>query len=234
MPVGAVTTCPAVITDSDATLLQARPLPPQRLRRLLQPIASRRMRRSSSVICWTAPTKNCSGELTASCPVTPCRSPVGCLNHACVLSAPSNLVYFSCKLACLRDVQPAFSAGWMTVHVLCRLKARISSAPGAEAEESASQGADGEEWLTAGRSKKRKAVTRGTTSLQVCAPHLRVLPCSMLVSLCIHTELFLCHRACLHAEQTSDTSRQRPAKSQVACHTWPIAACSWSSLNLAY
>ena len=62
----------------------------------------------------------------------------------------------------------------MTFCILCRLKARISSAPGAEAEGAglAGEGANGEEWLTAGRSKKRKAVTRGTTSLQVCAPSL--------------------------------------------------------------
>ena len=51
---------------------------------------------------------------------------------------------------------------------LLRLKARISAAPGdaADGAEKPDEG-DGEEWLTAGRSKKRKAVTRGTTSLQV-------------------------------------------------------------------
>ena len=51
---------------------------------------------------------------------------------------------------------------------LLRLKARVSGAPDAAANgaEEADEG-DGEEWLTAGRSKKRTAVTRGTTSLQV-------------------------------------------------------------------
>lgn len=59
---------------------------------------------------------------------------------------------------------------------LLRLKARVSGAPSAAANgaEAPDEG-NGEEWLTAGRSKKQKAVTRGTTSLQVrllcsCAP----------------------------------------------------------------
>ena len=52
---------------------------------------------------------------------------------------------------------------------LLRLKARISAAPGAATNgtEKPEEEGDGEEWLTAGRSKKRKSVTRGTTSLQV-------------------------------------------------------------------
>lgn len=40
-------------------------------------------------------------------------------------------------------------------------------------------GGDDEEWLMAGRSKKKKAVTRGTTSIQVpCTDgHSRLLQC---------------------------------------------------------
>lgn len=65
---------------------------------------------------------------------------------------------------------------------LLRLKARISATPAADASGADGAGAqdegDNDEWLTAGRSKKRKAVTRGTTSLQVITFPTSVQICS--------------------------------------------------------
>ena len=75
---------------------------------------------------------------------------------------------------------------------LLALKARVSGAPagngadGAKAENAEASG-DAEEWLTAGRSKRRgkAAVTRGTTNLQV--RHCSLPPQSMISALSNHS-----------------------------------------------